>query len=338
MGFWEHQKVCVTGGAAMIGTHLIEKLINLGVGVVWVADDLSSGKEEWLPKDVELIKTDLRDQSNADNAICGADIVFHLASQHGGRGFVDSHRLECLDNLGLTSSVFRACKNMGVEKVVFASSACAYPTDLQTDKYKDLKLSEDMIDLRNIRQADNAYGVEKLVGEITLDAYADAGIFDAISCRMFTAFGARVKNNHAIGALIAKTIVGQEPYEIWGKDGTQQRNWTFVKDTAYGLALAAEHMTRGAVNIGTEDRITVNQAAETIWDILHWKPKSVKYLADKPVGTLNRVADASKARDLLGWTPKYSFREGLCETIEWFAHAHKVADVRASLEKSLTER
>ena len=144
--FWNDKKVVVLGGAAMIGSALVDRLIEQNVGVVWVADDCSSGKREWLPKDVELIKCDLRDYNNALTAVRGADYVFNLAASHGGRAYVDTHAVECFDNASIDATVFRACAKANVEKVTYMSSACAYDISNQQDVDTDIKLSESMID------------------------------------------------------------------------------------------------------------------------------------------------------------------------------------------------
>lgn len=337
--FWTDKNVCITGGAAMIGSELVRQLSAKNPRQLWVVDDMSSGQASNLPSQVSKIVVDLsyRDDA-AESAINGADIVFHLACAHGGRGFVDTHRLACFQNLGLDANVFRICADVGVKKVVFASSACVYPTELQVDLEREFKLSEDLVDYQNTKQADGAYGMAKLLAEQTLDAYARDGKFDAVMCRMFTVYGRNVKMNHAIGALIAKSYTRQDPFQIWG-NGLQVRNWTYVKDTARGLILAAEKMRSGAVNLGSEQQYTVHQAATIIWEQLGWKPKRIEYQIDAPVGTLNRVADGTKARELLGWEPEYTLENGLDETIEWFTGTYAEEQVRAALENdALTKR
>lgn len=335
--YWETKRVCVTGGAALIGSHLVERLIQENVGHLWVVDDLSSGKKENLPKDVDLWQVDLRDPCKAKLALTNADIIFHLACSHGGRGFVATHKLDCIDNLSLDATVFRVAREVGVEKVAFASSACAYPIDLQADISKPCYLKESDIDYNNIRQPDGAYGVGKLCGELALDAYVEAGHYAGVACRFFTVMGKRMKPNHAILALIAKTFVRQDPFPIWGFPDVI-RNWTWVENTVDGMVLATEKLNRGAVNIGLEEPITVHQAVETVWDVMGWHPNTYHYLSDAPVGIVSRVSDSTKAKTLLGWKSTVSFRDGVEKIVDWYISTHKIDDVKASLERSLTER
>lgn len=339
--FWFDKSTVLLGGASLIGTHLAEVLIKKGVKNMRIVDDFSAGKFSNVSHlmdehGIEVRREDLREYSEAYKAVQGADIVFHLAAQHGGRGYVATHDVELWDNNSLSATIFRACAVASVEKVIFSSSACAYPIDLQTRSDDLVYLSEDMVDYKNIRQADGAYGMEKLNGEIGLDYYIEKGYFKGCSTRSFTVYGKYMGESHAIAALIAKTMVRQNPFEIWG-NGSQIRNWTHVEDNVQGALLAAEHLDRGAINIGIEERLTPNDAVEIIWDYMGWRPSEVHYLKDKPVGPRNRVADATKLKSL-GWKPKYTFEEGLKKTIDWYVSTHDADELRKDLERRLTER
>lgn len=341
--FWRNKNVVLLGGASLIGTHLAQKLMTThDIKSLKIVDDLSAGKRSnvnsLLGNIVSFQRADLRDYQKALEAVWYADIVFHLAAQHGGRGYVASHDVELYDNLDLDATIFRACADARVEKVIFSSSACAYPVDLQTNSNDLIYLSEDLIDYKNIRQADGAYGMEKLIGEAMLDAYIEKGYFKGCSTRSFTVYGPLMGESHAIAALIAKTLIKQSPLEIWG-DGEQIRNWTYVEDNINGALLAAEYLDRGAINIGIEERLTPNIAIDVIWDIL-----GIQYIPDeiirnplKPVGPRNRVADATKLKSL-GWKPEFTFEEGLRKTIDWYVATHNVDDLKKDLERKLTER
>ena len=133
---WQNRKVLVTGGASFIGSNLVNELLKLGARVR-VVDDLSSGKLDNIrdlirENKVEFVENDLRKQDVAERAVEGMSIVFHLAADHGGRGYVDLHQAACAGNLLLDGLVFRACYQAGVEKVVYASG-CVYPNHIQTD-------------------------------------------------------------------------------------------------------------------------------------------------------------------------------------------------------------
>lgn len=336
--YWKDKRVALLGGGNLIGTHLANALLKLPVAKVNIADNLSSGKGENIPKSnrVGFYHYDLRNYDRTLHVVQQSDIVFHLAAQHGGRGYVASHAVELYNNLELDTTIFRACADVGVEKVIFSSSACAYPIDLQTNSDDVVYLSEDLIDYNNMRQADGPYGTEKLVGEQILDAYIEKGAFKGCSTRSFTVYGPLMNESHAIAALIAKFLINQNPLKIWG-DGKQVRNWTYVEDNVAGALLAAEHLDRGAINIGVEDRLNPVIAYIEIGKILGWYPDSIDFQLDKPVGPRNRVADAHKLKSL-GWKPKHTFEEGLRKTIDWYVSTHNVEDLKQTLERKLTER
>ena len=335
--FWSNKRVCVTGGAALIGSHLVEELLKLNPKALWVVDDMSSGKQENLPPNVPVYYKDLRDDESAET-LYNANIVFHLAAAHGGRAFVDTHDVECYDNFDIDTTVYRLCaESKHVEKVVYMSSACAYDTSIQQDVTADLKLSESMIDYAKPIVPDGAYGEQKYVSEKILRAYAKRGAFKGVAVRGFTVYGKRVSLTHFIGAAIARTMIHQDPLVIFG-DGNQKRNWTFASDTARGLILAAEKMDEGVVNIGTEEANTPNTVYPILWDLFGWQPKEIQYQPNHLVGTANRIADASKARELLGWTPQYDIRRGLAETVAWFKEHYTVDELQDHFEQKLFER
>lgn len=344
MSFWTDKRVVLLGGANLIGVHIAKALLaKPEVQSVGIVDNFSSGREENLKELSDLGRVpfwsrerDLRNYDFARWAVEDEDIVFHLAAQHGGRGYVASHAVELYNNLELDTTIFRACSDAKVEKVIFSSSACAYPMEYQLDINTTIPLREDFVDYKSLKPADGPYGTEKLLGEVMLDAYIERGDFKGCSTRSFTVYGPIMGETHAICALIAKSIVQQDPFEIWGT-GYEGRNWTWVEDNVAGALLAAEHVDRGAINIGIEERFTPYEAANMIWDILGWHPDDIEFKPDKPVGPKNRIADASKLK-ALGWKPSVAFEEGLRKTIEWYVSTHDVETLKKELERKLTER
>jgi len=337
---WKNVRVLVTGGASFIGSHLTEKLIYMGAQVR-VADNLSSGKLSNLEKvmsDIEFIKGDLKDRSFAGKASKNCNVVFHLAADHGGRGYISSHPANCVTNMALDNIVFETAHTNGVERITFASSACVYPTDIQKGM---VLLKEDMVSFneRGGAFSDEEYGWAKLMGEMSLRAYHKQHGTKAASVRIFTAYGPRENETHAIIALIAKAFINQSPFEIWG-DGEQSRNFTYVEDIVSGLILACEHIEDGrAVNAGISDFISLKRAAEDVFNIIGWKPpEGVTYLVDKPVGVKHRAADTSYAKEATGWQPQYSFHEGLKETIAWYVKNNDPQKVKENLESLLMDR
>lgn len=336
---WKNRSVLVTGGASFIGSHLVDALLERGVRVR-VVDDLSSGHRENLrahldSRRIEFIEGDLRDQALARRASAGVGTLFHLAAAHGGRGYVDLHQAACAENLMLDGMVFAEARRAGVEKIVYASSGCVYPNHLQTDPKEILYLTEDKVGPPY--EADNLYGWAKLMGEMTLQAYhKDWGVRSA-SCRYFTVYGERGHENHAVIAMIARAFVRQDPYAVWG-NGEQIRNWTHVSDIVSGTLLAAEKIDDGtAINLGTMERTRVLDAVQEVLRVTGHKAR-IELHPEMPTGPMNRVAENSLARKLLGWEPQVKFMDGLRRTIDWYFSTKDRRQVEAVLEHRLTER
>jgi nucleoside-diphosphate-sugar epimerase len=337
---WKEKAVLVTGGASFISSHLIDLLVEKGSRRIRVVDDLSSGRRENLQGHlesgaVELLQADLLTPGVAQRAVDGMEVVFHLAAIHGGRGFVDLHQAACAQNLALDGILIKAAHEAGVEKFVFASSGCVYPNHLQQDVSQELYLDEDKVGPPY--DADNMYGWAKLMTEMTLTAYhRDLG-FRSASCRFFTVYGERGVENHAVIAMIARAFVRQDPFEVWG-DGTQIRNWTYVKDIVQGMVLAAEKIDDAtAVNLGTEERTRVIDAVQEVLRYTGHQAQ-IKFLPHMPTGPLNRVANNRLARELLGWEPEVKFIDGLHRTIDWYFSTRERQKVGGFLAEMLTER
>lgn len=336
---WQGRSVLVTGGASFIGSHLTDALVERRA-MVRVVDDLSSGRLENIQPHIasnriEFIKGDLKDQNVARKAVEGASVVFHLAADHGGRGYVDLHQAACATNLALDAGLFLACRDAGVERVIFASSGCVYPNFRQTDPNEVLYLTEDMVGPPY--DADNMYGWAKLMGEMALRAYCQEWGMKGVSCRYFTVYGERGKEDHAVIAMIARAFIKQDPFVVWG-NGTQVRNWTYVGDIVDGTILAAERVEDGtAINLGTMERTRVIDAVHAVLEYTG-QSANIELHPEMPTGPYNRVADNSLAKRLLSWEPEVKFMNGLRRTIDWYFSAKDREEVRATLDGRLTER
>jgi nucleoside-diphosphate-sugar epimerase len=338
--FWTGKTVFVTGGASFIGSTLTDHLLARGATKVRIVDDLSSGhlgniRGHLGTGKVDFLQADLREPGVTRAAMHGVDTVFHLAADHGGRGYVDLHQAGPASNFFLDGLVFAEALKAKVKKVVFASSGCVYPNFMQSDTTKELYLTEDLT--KGPNDADNTYGWAKLMGEFTLQAYAKEHGMGAASCRYFTVYGPRGVENHAVIAMIARAFLQLNPFEVWG-DGTQIRNWTYIDDIVEGTILAGEKINDGtAINLGTMERIQVIDCAKMVCEFTGHKAE-IKLLKGMPTGPLNRVADNSLAKKLLGWEPKVKFREGLKRTIDWYYATREKAEVKRIFTRMLTER
>ena len=349
---WASRTVLVTGGASFIGSHLVDSLLRERA-IVRVADDFSSGRLEnlqhnlrkkrsnlWISKNLSVYRGDLKERSFARSVAKGIDTVFHLAACHGGRGYIHTHPVECSTNMAIDQTVFEESWRAGAKRICYASSACVYPSYLQEGTGSSYLLKEEDADpfLRDKAMADLEYGWAKLMGEMTLRAYHRQYGMKTSSVRIFTAYGPRENETHAIIALIAKAFTRMDPYTIWGT-GQQDRNFTYVQDIVDALMLAAEKMEDGSVvNVGRDDRITLNGAAELVFDLVGWRPRQVEHDLSKPQGVSSRAADLTRARRILGWEPKMSYKDGFKRTTEWYFANKEPDEIKANLDRLLLER
>ena len=327
-----NKKILITGGS-FIGSHLAKKLMDLNVAGIRVVNKSSRHRAYFNNMNVEFLERDLRELKNSSKSVEGADVVFHLAADHGGRGYVDSFQGKTASNFLLDGAVFKACLDEGVEKIVFASSGCVYPTSIQEDLKKEVYLTES--DVKPPYEADNVYGWAKLMGEVVLQTYySDFGLKSAIG-RLFTVYGERAEESHAVLGTIAKTHAEQDPFRVWGS-GNQIRNWTYVEDIVSGLVLLAEKAEdASAINLGTNERVSVKKMVGLVHDYMNYHPRKIVYVNNEPTGPLNRVADNRMAKKLLKWEPKYTFKDGLKRTVEWYVSNKDKKEVKDKLNDLL---
>jgi UDP-glucose 4-epimerase len=328
--YWKSKRVLVTGGASFIGSHLVDKLVELGADVT-VVDNFSSGKMENLSQSLQKIRVVRMDLEwcrleEIVKVFEGHEVVFHLAATHGGRGYIHTHPADVCSNFAIDHHVFEACLKANVERVVMASSACAYPPKLQNTAGSDYLLREDDTNpfkLDEPLSADIEYGWTKLMGEIQLIAFIKQYGMKGCILRFVTAYGPRENETHAVIALIYKAFERMDPYVIWGS-GEQERDFTYVSDIVDGTILAAEKITDGTpINLGTGVRYKIRDVAAKIFDIMGWRPKHIIFDTSKPEGVASRALDISRAKSLLGWTPKVDLEEGLRRTIQHYVSMHK---------------
>ena len=329
--FYNGKRVVVTGGASFIGSHLVERLQEFGASVA-VIDNFSSGKRQNLAPGTDLVVGDLQDIRIANEVLGDAQIVFHLAAVHGGRGFIETKQQKMLANFAIDNNVFSSSKNAQV--IVHASSACAYPIELQASESGRGLLREGHVDFLSPDGTfpDGVYGWTKLIGEMQLESTVSATGQFGRSARIFTAYGERENESHAVVALIAKALLGMDPFSIWGT-GAQTRNFTYVSDTVHGLLLLGSDATGQrfeAVNIGTSKHTSVNELVEVIFEELQWSPSEVLRDTSKPTGVSNRASDNARIIEKFGWEPSTDVREGLRKTIEWY---RSKADRPSSLDE-----
>jgi nucleoside-diphosphate-sugar epimerase len=317
-------RVAVTGGAGFLGSHIVKRLLD-GGHEVSIIDDFSSGSLRNL-RDVgvrqKCLVGDLKDYHFARSSLRGAETVFHFAAEVGSVAYLHgskSRELAALQsNLTIDTNVFKACLEVGVRCIIYASSVSVYPFDRQLGTATQFK--ED--DAQETVNPEGGYGWSKYVGEKQLAlmpdiAYGVARIFHAYGKNIYL----RPDRSQVIGSLVRKAIrYPKEDFVVWG-DGRQKRCFVYINDAMdaiFRLQHYVQERRNLTVNVGSTEELTVLDLARLVI-ALSKKGIPMKFDAAKPVGALNRMPDLARIRSVLGWSPATGFRQGLSDTYEWAA-------------------
>jgi len=303
----------VTGGAGFIGSNLVRRLAGQGTRIR-VFDNLSSGHLEnlaGLEKHVEFVQGDLRDADALRDAMRGVHNVFHIGALASVQASVDDPATTHEINVTGTLNLLLAAREARVDRFVFSSSASIYGDSPEMPKREDM-LPAPM----------SGYALSKLAGEHYGCIFHDLYGLNFFALRYFNVFGPRqdpASHYAAVIPLFMRAMIdGRQPI-IYG-DGGQTRDFTFVEDivSANLACLSAPDSAMGGIyNIAYGDRISVNDLAAGIAQ-LAGQPFVPVYEPARPGDIRESQADASRARQLLGWTPEHTFAEGLQATFDWF--------------------
>jgi nucleoside-diphosphate-sugar epimerase len=318
---FDGKKVLVTGGAGFIGSHLVDELLRRKANLR-VIDDLSRGKIsniEHCRGRIEFTKGDLTDAKTAEEAVKDIEICFHLAAIVGGVDFMTAHPAEIFKSVTINNNVIDACRKMDVDRLLYTSSACAYPVDLQTTKEQPPLKEEDA--LKHGAKPDSDYGWTKLLGEIQCQAYHRSYGMKIAIVRPFNPYGPREsfdpKDSHVIPSLIRRAVRREKPFVVWG-DGTHARAFEYVGDLVEGIVLAiGTKVDADPINLGSSNPVTIREIAELVLQVTGYNT-SIVWDTSKPQGVKSRKADMSKAYSVLGWKPRTPLKEGLTQTLNWY--------------------
>ena len=322
------ERILITGGGGFIGSHLARYLLQQGNFVRIVDINFSDYiKEKYYSEKLEL---DLRKWENCLVATKGIDKVYNLAANMGGIGFITTVGAEVMhDNVLINTYMLEASRQNKVKRFLFSSSACVYPTYLQTDpNVKGLK-EEDAYPA----DPDNFYGWEKLYTEKMCEAYQRDYKMDIRVLRYHNIYGPegtyKGGREKSPAALCRKVAEAANPGEItiWG-DGKQSRSYCYVDDAVIGTAKLMESNHTEPINIGSDRLVTINQLADIIIKI-SGKKITKKYDTTAAQGVRGRNADLTMVKKALHWEPAISLEEGLSRTYKWIDQMVKDGNKRS---------
>lgn len=307
------EKALVTGGAGFIGSNIVIELVEKGVDVV-ILDSLYLGSErnlEDVKDDIEFIQGSVNDRKKVEEAIEGCDTVFHQAARSSSPMHKDDAVEGAVVNIGGFINTVEAAREEGVDKVVYASTSSMYGS-VEPPHWEDKEESPT-----------NLYSASKMARELYAKVYSEITDIHFTGLRYFSVYGPREKAKgdyaNVITQFMWKMMEDKKPV-IWG-DGTQSRDFTFVKDVARANIKAAElkEETNGEYyNVGTGRDVSFNDLIDMLNEALDKDidPEYIEHPRDNPVMTTQ--ADTERTEEELGWKAQVKLEEGLRKTYEFY--------------------
>jgi UDP-glucose 4-epimerase len=305
-------KYIVTGGAGFIGSHIVEELAQKRHDVV-ILDNLFSGKSENIAPfldggPVTFVKGSITDLPLLKETFTGADAIFHQAAIASVPRSIANPVATNEANVTGTLNVLLAARDAGVRRVVFASSSSVYGDTPVLPKREDMTPNPC-----------SPYAVSKLAGEQYLRVFSEVYGISTVSLRYFNVFGPRQDPDSQYAAVIPRFITGilhHRSPTIFG-DGQQTRDFTYVKDVVQANIRAMESDAQGVFNVAYCRRISVQELAAMIMDITGISVP-LSFEPQQPGDIRDSLADIHRAVEAFGYSPRYTVRSGLEETVRWY--------------------
>jgi GDP-D-mannose 3',5'-epimerase len=315
----ETGEVLVTGAGGFIGGHLVGALRENGVAAIRAVD--AKPIEQWFQvfDDVENLQLDLRDRESCRLATRGIAWIFNLAADMGGMGFIETHKAACMLSSLINTHLLMSAQEHGIERYLFASSACVYAADKQARPDAGGLKEEDAYPA----MPEDGYGWEKLFAErMCRHFHEDFGLevriarFHNVYGPLGTWRGGREKAPAAICRKVVEAkLSGHHEIEIWG-DGQQTRSFTYIDDAIEGALRIMRSDFSAPLNVGSDEIVTINElvdVAERLAEIRLLR----RYDPSAPQGVRGRNSDNTLIREVIGWAPSMSLDQGLERTYRW---------------------
>jgi nucleoside-diphosphate-sugar epimerase len=313
------EKAVVCGAGGFIGGHLVKSLLENGVEVIRAVD--VKPLDEWyqVTDGVENLSLDLKDQASCHVAAKGASLVYQLAADMGGMGFIENNKALCMLSVLTNTHMLIAAKDARAKRFFYSSSACVYNGEKQTN--------EDVIPLKESDAypalPEDGYGWEKLFSERMCRHFEEDFGLVARVARYHNVYGPHGTWNggreKAPAAICRKVIEakrsGKHEIEIWG-DGRQTRSFMYIDDCVQGTEMLMESDVDEPINLGSSELVTINRLVDIVEDIAGVKLER-KYNLSAPKGVNGRNSDNTMILERLGWEPSTKLRDGMEKTYRW---------------------
>jgi len=311
--------VVVCGGGGFIGGHLVGDLRRQGFTRIRCVD--RKPIKDWYQffPDVDNRVLDLQNKQACYDALQGAVVVYNLAADMGGMGFIENNKALCMLSVLINTHLLEAAKDIGVERFFYASSACVYNADKQRDPNVTALKEEDAYP----GLPEDGYGWEKLFSERMCRHFReDFGVITRVA-RYHNVYGPNGTwdggREKAPAAICRKVIhakrSGKHEIDIWG-DGKQTRSFMYIADCLHGTQMLTHSDFIEPINIGSSEMVSINQLVDIVEGIAGVK-LARKYNLDAPKGVNGRNSDNTLIQKVFGWEPGTKLRDGLEKTYAW---------------------
>ncbi|WP_025665455.1 SDR family oxidoreductase [Aquimarina megaterium] len=317
----KNSRVLVTGGAGFIGSNLLERLLKQDNEVVCL-DNFSTGKRENIiefdkHKSFKLIEGDIRDYKTCKKAVTGCDYVLHQAALGSVPRSINDPLTSNEVNVSGFLNMLKSSEEAKVKKFVYAASSSTYGDHPGLPKVED-KIGSPL----------SPYAVTKYVNELYAKVFSDIYEINTIGLRYFNVFGRKQDPNGAYAAVIPKfiSLLMQKESPIINGDGSHSRDFTYIDNVIQInqlAALADDKANNTVYNVAYGENTSLNGMVDILKDLLSQYDKSINLVKivngpERKGDVKHSLADISKAKELLHYSPQYSFKEGIREAVDWY--------------------
>ncbi len=323
-GKLQNEPVVVTGAGGFIGGHLIAELLRRGHQRVRGVDRKPLDEWQQVHDGVENQVADLNRRDACERACDGVADVYQLAADMGGMGFIETHKADCMLSVLINTHMLMAARDAGAQRFFYASSACVYNAERQSDP-----------DVSALRESDaypalpeDGYGWEKLFSERMCRHFREDYGLDTRVARYHNVYGplgtwegGREKAPAAIcREVVEATLSGEHHIEIWG-NGEQTRSFMYIDDCVEGTLRMAESDVTEPLNLGSSELVSIDRLVSIVEEIAGIELERL-YNPQAPIGVAGRNSDNTRVLAELDWEPSVSLREGMEKTYKWIHDAY----------------
>ena len=314
-----NKNILVAGGGGFIGGHLVARLLERGFTNIRVVDIKPTDQWYQVFDNAENVVADLQILENCKGACEDVDIVYNLAADMGGMGFIENNKALCMLSVLINTHLLMAAHEMGVDRFFYASSACVYNAEKQK--------REDVVALKEEdaypAMPEDGYGWEKLFSERMCRHYREDFDLTTRVARFHNVYGpfgtwdgGREKAPAAICRKVIHAVAtGNHEIEIWG-DGNQTRSFMYIDDCLQGIDMITQSDIEVPINLGSNELVTINGLVSIVEEIAGVTLKR-NYKLDAPKGVNGRNSDNTLIQQLLDWEPGIRLRDGMERTYAW---------------------